>query len=76
MNENYFKQFENNIEKLKKDDEGNVKFSLLDFFPEVFRPNMLHILDVLYKKKIRKLLNKKLRKMDFENPKYINYYYA
>ena len=29
-----------------------------------------------FKKKIRKLLNKKLRKMDFENPKYINYYYA
>ena len=29
-----------------------------------------------FKKKIRKLLNKKLRKMDLENPKYINYYYA
>lgn len=29
-----------------------------------------------YKKKMRILLNKKLRRMDFENPKYINFYYA
>jgi len=34
------------------------------------------IMSSAYKKKIRTLLNKKLRRMDFENPKYINFYYA
>jgi hypothetical protein len=44
-------------------------FSLLDVFPEVFRPNMLHILDVLYKKKIRKACYKIIMYTNNQGPK-------
>ena len=33
---------------------ANKFFELLDVFPEVFRPNIIHILDVLNKKKMKK----------------------
>jgi len=65
VNDNYFKQFENNIEKLKKDDEGNVKFSLLDFFIS-FDNDIDSFWIILFKNYVQNLMNQNVENIDFK----------
>ena len=48
---------------------ANKFFELLDVFPEVFRPNIIHILDVLNKKKMKKACYKLFIYTNNQGPK-------